>query len=183
MKVGWDVAFMLPFLVKKDCEIRRHRCREVATFDAGVDGLYDRIRDRFSFLVLKDHQFLNWRLAERPDKTYTRYVLEDDNVLKGYVALKEYQGGGRRKAHILDLQAEDEGTLHELMAAAESFAHGRDELSLWTNPRDPYSHLLREKGFEVRESQDRLIVHTNYGEKETMQEGAWWFCLADNDVY
>ena len=70
-----------------------------------------------------------------------------------------------------------------VIAAAESFAHGRDELNMWVDPQSNYYQTFLERGFYERESQDLLTIHFNDAEKETVEEGAWWSCLADNDVY
>ncbi len=183
LKVGWEVPFMLPFLVKTNCQARRHHCVEVPSFDRRVDKLVAELKERFRFLVLKDHAFLNWRLVARPDKQYTRFALESDGNLEGYVVLKHFDDKGYRKSHILDIQARSDGALRELIAAAETFAQGRDELNMWTNRGDPYRNAFLEEGFSIRERNDRLILHTNYGAREPIQQGAWWFCLADNDVY
>lgn len=183
MKVGWDVICKLPFLVKYDCQPRQHQCRQVEALDERFDDFFTRIAERFTFIVLKDHQFINWRVVDRPDKQYVKFVYEEGSILKGYVVLKHFDGQGYRKSHILDIQAETDDALHELIAASESFAQGRDELNMWTNPHNPYHRSFLEQGFVDRESQDLLIIHFNYGEKESLEEGAWWFCLADNDVY
>lgn len=183
MKVGWEVLCPLPFLVKHDCRQRSHACREVDSFDERLDQFLSRISSRFSFLVLKDHHFMNWRVVTRPDKEYTKYVCEEGSDLKGYVVLKHFDDQGYRKSHILDIQAETDDILCELLAAAESFAHGRDELNMWTNPHNPYAHSILAQGFYERESQDQLIIHFNFGERTPLREQAWWFCLADNDVY
>ncbi len=183
MKVGWEVPFMLPFLVKYGCTARSHRCKEVSGFDERFDEFFDQVRKAFSFIVLKDHLFVNWRVVNRPDQRYTKLVYEDDSELQGYIILKHFDEGSYRKSHILDIQATTDEALHELLAAAEGFAQGRDELNVWTNPRNPYQRAFLDEGFVERDSPDRLILHTNYGNREAINEGAWWFCLADNDVY
>lgn len=183
VKVGWDVMSKLPFLVRQGCQARRHRCREVQTFDQRFDAFFAKIAERFSFLVLKDHKFMNWRVAERPDREYVSLVFEEGSELKGYVVLKHFDDGAYRKSHILDIQAETDEALHELILAAETFAQSRDELNMWTNPHNPYQQGFLEQGFYEREGQDLLIIHFNCGEKEYLDETAWWFCLADNDVY
>ena len=183
LEFGWDVMCELPFLVKHNCQSKQHRCCEVEMFDERFDDLFASIAARFSFIVLKDHRFINWRVALRPDKQYTRFVYEEGSDLRGYAVLKHFDDKGYRKSHILDIHAETDDILHELVAAAESFAHGRDELNIWTNPHNPYHQSFLEQGFYERESQDRLMIHFNHGEKETVAEGAWWVCLADNDVY
>lgn len=183
VKVGWEKICDLPFLVKRDCRQVAHRCHQVERFDASLDRLVDRIQDRFNLLVLKDHRFLNWRIADRPGGRYACYVFPASTELRGYVVLKHFDDGDYRKSHILDLQAEDDETLSELLKAAESFAAGRDELNLWTNVGDPYQSAITQRGFYLRESTDQLILHQNYGIRELLREGGWWFCLADNDVY
>ncbi len=110
-------------------------------------------------------------------------VYEEGSELSGYVVLKHFDEDGYRKSHIVDIQAESEEGLLQLIAASESFSHGRDELNMWTNPHDPYRSSFLEQGLVQHESSDKLILHTNYGDKEKLQKGAWWFCLADNDVY
>ncbi len=132
---------------------------------------------------MKDHRFLNWRVVDRPDQSYAKIVCEDNGELRGYAVLKQFDENGYRKSHILDIQAESQDALLQLISAAESFSHGRDELNMWTNPHNPYQETFLEEGFVERESPDKLIFHTNYGDKESLKRGAWWFCLADNDVY
>lgn len=183
MKVGWDVMCKLPFLVKHNCTIRSHRCCQVEKFDKRFDDFFAKIAEDFSFIVLKDHRFMNWRVS-RPDQKYVKFVYEEESRMRGYVILKQFDEKGYRKSHILDIQAETRDALHELMAAAESFANGRDELNMWTNLNSPYHQIFLDYGFHPRESHDHpLIIHFNYGEKEPIKEGSWWICLADNDVY
>lgn len=186
LKVGWDEAAPLPFLVKEHDAIRprRNRCVEVDAFDPRVDALMERIRERFAFLVLKDHAFLNWRFRARPGQQYAIHQVEDGDLVRGYVVLKRFDDGDRRKAHILDLHAEDEGALAELLAAAEEHACLSHELNGWTNPLDPYREQMLAAGFVERASADRLIVYWNAGAApEPFDGGAVWFCLSDNDVY
>ncbi len=183
MAVGWQVMCPLPFLVKHHCSSRHHSCREVESFDSRMDQFHARLSERFSFIILKDHAFMNWRVAERPGRQYTRFVCEEGQELRGYVVLKQFEEQGYRKAHILDIHADSSEILRELLAAAESLAQGQDELNLWTNPHNPYANEFLACGFSERESQDLLIIHFNYGTNEAVQDGPWWFCLADNDVY
>lgn len=182
-KVGWDVLFELPFLIKYDCRKREHRCREISQFDHRFDEFFAGIAEGYSFIVLKDYRFMNWRVVERPDKKYTLFIYEDGSKIRGYIVLKHFDDHGYLKSHILDIQADGVDVLSDLIAAAENFAAGRDELNLWTNSRNPYKQSFLASGFSVKESKDLLIAHFNFGDKEPLQENSWWFCLADNDVY
>jgi hypothetical protein len=183
MKVGWDVMCHLPFLVKHNCKIQKHNCREIERFDSRLDKFNEKISNNYAFIVLKDSNFMNWRLVDRPDKQYTKFIYEEGQSLKGYIVLKHFDDQGYHKVHILDVQAESIDILNELTKAAESFAHNSNELNMWTNPHNPYHHEFIKNGFYERESTDLLIIHFNNGKREPIQDGAWWFCLADNDVY
>jgi hypothetical protein len=183
MKVGWETLFDLPFLVKLDCQIQEHECHEVKEFDRRFDQFYARIAQQFSFIVLKDHQFFNWRVVSRPDKQYTTYLYEEGGEIHGYCVLKHFDGDDYHKSHILDIHADCDEVMHDLLCAAESFAHGRDELNLWTNLRNPYKSVFLSRGYYERDSDDMVIVHYNSGKKKPIGDGTWWFCLADNDVY
>jgi hypothetical protein len=126
---------------------------------------------------------MNWRVVSRPDTEYAKFVCEEGSRLRGYVVLKHFDEMNYPRTHILDIQAETDDVLDELIAAAESFAHGRHELNMWTNPRNPYNQRFLDQGFYQRDSPDALIIHFNYGKEESVQDGPCWCCLADNDVY
>ena len=182
-KTGWEEACMLPFLVRSNPRAASNTCREVERFDARLDALLARVADRYTLMVLKDHRFLNWRVAERPDIRYTKFILEDGAKLAGYGVLKHYDAPDQRRSHILDIQADSDDALHELITAAETLADGRDELNLWTNPYDPLKGHFLARGFAERPGNDRLIIHHNFGERVPLRTDAWSFTLADNDVY
>jgi len=182
-KVGWKIMCQLPFLVRHNCKTREHRCKKIETFDRRFDAFYQKVAARFSFIIDKDHKFMNWRTAERPDKEYSLYILESGNELAGYVVLKNFTDGTVNKSHILDIHALDAEGFNQLLAASESFAVGRDELNVWSNPHNPYEAYFLDSHFTVREGQDMLIIHFNDNEERALENGPWWFCLADNDVY
>ncbi|HVQ01212.1 MAG TPA: GNAT family N-acetyltransferase [Candidatus Thermoplasmatota archaeon] len=183
MKVGWDIMCKLPFLVKKHCKTQKHGCHEITKFDESFDPFYEKISKKFSFIILKNHDFMNWRVVERPYMQYIKIVYDKGDDLQGYMILKHFDDQGYKKTHILDIHAENDDVLHELLAAAESYASKSDELNMWTNIHNPYQQYFLEQGFVEREGTDLLIIHYNYGEKTPAQPGNWWFCLADNDVY
>lgn len=183
MKVGWWVQCMLPFLVKRGPRNVPHDCGQVDRFSPDVDALIGEIRGRFDFLILKDHRYLNWRTADRPDREYALFEARTSGRLDGFMVLKHFDEGDQLRSHILELHGRTENDVRRLAAAAEDFAAGRDELNLWTNPNDPYGGTLRGCGFEVEERNDRLIMHANSGEAEMPGPGGWSFVLADNDVY
>jgi hypothetical protein len=179
IKVGWEMLCQLPELVKYRPEPREHKCLEVPFFGKEVDYLYHRLVNRFAFLNVKSAKWLNWRL-KRTGAEYTRFVVRDKEQIHGYVVLKRFGF----KAHICDLMAEDHDSLGSLLDAAENFAVGADELNTWTQNNDPWFVPLSDRGFVERPTGDKLILRTNYGQKQMPDhERPWQICRLDSDVY
>ena len=179
LKIGWEVVCDLPEMVKEHCEAKPHGCREVATFGSELDYLVRRVMTRYAFLNVKGHEWMNWRLR-RTGASYTRFVVPDKGEIRGYIILKRFGF----KAHICDLIAEDYESLSQLLDAAESFAADSDELNTWTQPNDPWQVPLADRGFVLRTTGDKLIMHTNYGEPEMPDPSRpWHVCRLDSDVY
>lgn len=187
MKAGYDLICELAFLVKENLHLQAHKCEKVERFDERFDEFFNRIKDRFSFIILKDHKFMNWRTVERPDVEYTNYIYERGRRIQAFLIVKVFELNGYRIAHIIDIQAGDREALIEVIKAAESFAAIRNcrRLNLWTNPHNPFHITFIEQGFHVyrKEPPDRLIIRFNGGKKETLEDGYWCFNLSDNDVY
>jgi len=187
MKAGYEVICDLPFLEKKNCRLRSHACNKVDRFDERFDPFFSFIAERFSFILLKDHKFMNWRTVERPDVEYTIYVYPERAPMQAFVVLKLFEYNGYRKAHIVDIQAENGSAMQEVIRAAETFAkmHATRELNLWTNPHDIYRSDFEQEDFHLYEKDppDRLIIRFNDNNKEPLEDGYWCFNLSDNDVY
>jgi hypothetical protein len=100
---------------------------------------------------------MNWRFYDRPTSPYTVYAAGLGEELHGYIVLKSWpEPDGYRKAHIMDLHAVDEFWLKQLIAAAESYAAGFDELNLWAVQGYPYLSCLEQMGFSVGHRQPLL---------------------------
>lgn len=184
MKVGWDVISPLPFLVKKEPTVKMHPCNAVNMFSSDINPFLKKIQDRFAFIPVKTHKELNWRFIMKPGANYKVFLSQQvDQEITGYIVVKQFESGGIKKGHILEMHADTDLDLRKLLAAAETYADGCCELNMWTNPKDPYRDRILELGYEERESTDRLIFHTNYGEKIMVPEGPLYFSLSDNDVY
>ena len=179
LRVGWREFVPLSFFVKTDCQMQPRRSIEVPAFDGRVDALMEKRKGIFSFLPWADAAWLEWRL-QRTGASYTRFVIEQGTGIGGYMVTKVYEKDSVRVAHVVDLQAISWGATEDLVFEAESFAarEGCRELTLWTNPRDPYAIAFEQRGFQRRESFDRVILH---GPLE-IPEGPVSFNLFANDV-
>jgi hypothetical protein len=162
---------------------RKHDCRELDRFDGEFDLFYSRLAQGLEFCLDKNAAWMNWRFCDRPGRPYTVYAMKRDGDLAGYVALKRWrEPDGYTKAHIVDLNALDEAALAELLAAAESYAAGCQELNLWAPSGYPHRAFLEARGFVARdESRQPLIAKQLQGSPLAFPGGSAGFSYADGD--
>jgi GNAT superfamily N-acetyltransferase len=184
LKAGWRILTALPKLVKEHPKAHASGCCSVEKFAPSIDDFLARMYERYTFAVVKNHRWLNWRYADRPDRYYRLLVLERANQIHGYAVVKHFDDGDIRKSHICDMLADDDSALANLLSAAEDLASGRDRLDLWTNPRDPNREKMLALGYiEEPSTGDCLIMHTNYGAEVGVPEGPVTFAFGDNDAW
>jgi hypothetical protein len=139
-----------------------HDCEELERFPEGFDSFYKQVTSGWAFCVEKTAAWANWRFRERPDAPYTVYAVRDAGNLAGYVVLKRWQDpDGYRKVHILEIQALGDAALARLIAAAESYAAGCNELNLWAIRGYPYRSALQAAGFQSSHRQPLLARTLN----------------------
>ncbi len=134
-----------------------HTCEELKTFPDEFDRFYARISKGLSFCVEKTTAWMNWRFCRRPGSPYTVYASWTNKEFAGYIVLKRWrEPNGYRKVHIIDFHAMNEEALSKLIAAAECFAAGSDELNVWAVRGDPYRACLEAMGFAASHRQPLL---------------------------
>lgn len=179
----WTDLAMLDCLYKRPSAAREHGCRELTLFDGRFERFYASVSRNMSFALEKSANWMNWRFLNRPGAPYTAYALEDGQEMAGYVVLKRWQdSNGYRKAHILDLHGRDQEALSHLLAAAESYAAGSDELNLWAIPGYPYRNFLESLGFAPRmEARQPMIVRGFNGSGLKLPAGPCCLSYGDGD--
>lgn len=161
---------------------RPHACHELKIFTDQFDEFYARVSQNLSFCVQKTAAWVNWRFFERPGSLYTVYATGREGQLGGYVVLKRWrEPDGYRKAHILDLHALDADALSELIAAAECYAAGSDELNLWAIAGYRYRSHLESLGFSPVFRQP-LIVRSYSGPSPPYPGGLCCLSYGDGDT-
>jgi hypothetical protein len=67
--------------------MRRDRGKVVHlnSFDDRADRMWERARRPANAMIIRDHQYLNWRYCRRPDATYSLYGIERGSELDGFL--------------------------------------------------------------------------------------------------
>jgi len=89
-------------------------------FDDRADRLWERGRRSDRAMVIRDHQYLNWRYSQRPDATYTLYGVDRGSELDGFLVARTITYQEMRWGYVIDfLTPENErGVLTSLLDAA-----------------------------------------------------------------
>jgi hypothetical protein len=176
---GW-----LDCLRKLKPSAQTHACREIDRFTSAFNPLYERVSSSLSFCVEKDEAWMNWRFCHRPGSPYKVFAVGESDRLDGYVVLKSWQDReGYRKAHILDLHAINDHSLSQLVAAAETYADGYDELNLWAVQGYCYRSALEARGFAPNAAAKQPLIARRYdGSKPVYPSGACSLMYGDGDT-
>jgi hypothetical protein len=178
----WVDFGFLDCLRKLSPSARPHNCREIDGFSEEFDRFYDRVSQPLSFCLAKNAAWMNWRFCGRPGSPYTISIIRDGEELAGYVVLKRWQEpDGYRKAHIVDLHAVDSGALTHLLAAAESYAGGCEELNLWAVRGYVYRGSLEAMGFQPGRDRQPLIARMLDASSVSFPDGCTSLAYGDGD--
>jgi GNAT superfamily N-acetyltransferase len=119
----------------------------VSEFDERVDSLWAAASRSFSFAVVRDRAWLNYRYANSRAGRFTIVIAQEAGSLLGYVVLTEARG----KGFIADLLASPDrpdATAALLLAARTHFAsRGVGHIRSWLNERHPYRQGYLDYGF------------------------------------
>lgn len=178
----WRDFGYLDCLARMSPEVRAHNCSPVESFCEASFGVFFREAARpLDFYLEKSAAWMNWRYFGRPHNPYSVYTYSPGGVLRGYVALKRWQDpDGYRKAHIIDLHALDEEAFDQLLAGAESYAQGCNELNVWAVQQYRYRPCFEKAGFQPRGRQP-VIARSREGFDGGFPQGPASLAYADAD--
>jgi L-amino acid N-acyltransferase YncA len=178
----WVDFGFLELIRKLEPTARPHACRECSQFAPSFDRFYERVSREAAFCLEKDHVWMNWRFLQRPGAPYTVYITEEGGELTGYVVLKRWrEPDGYKKVHVMDLHALDDESLARLLAAADTYADGSDELNLWAVQGYPYRGALEGHGLTSAARQP-LIARSYDGSTQRYPGGACFLSYGDGDT-
>ena len=126
------------------------RVRQVASFDEQIDHLWSRwMQTRHCVTVVRSQQYLTWRFVNNPNARYTRWVVEKDDCLSGYLITSAHQRDGYREGYIVDVLVESEEALDALLLASiDALKQDKvDVVTVWSIPNNPH-HVLYERAFQ-----------------------------------
>lgn len=126
--------------------------REVPYFDHRIDSLWDKAKERYEIMLVRNQQFLNWRYAYKPEDPHTILIAEQGHDILGYIVLNVKRLQDATVGFVMDFLAL-EGSIDALLvkAALRYLLSQEVDYALCRVLReDPVSATLRRYGFWER---------------------------------
>lgn len=96
---------------------------ESQVFDDRFDRLWQRARQEYPVIVVRDQRYLQWRFAARPDAHYQTFVATRAGELLGYLVLRCLEKAGARWGYVVDFLMVERSTaiFSQLVAHAVAY--------------------------------------------------------------
>jgi len=126
---------------------------KIERFDRQVNRLWDKAKNDFKVIVIRNSAFLNWRYLDRPNVPYYAFGAFNGDILEGYCVLKIYQDENVLRGHFIDLFTQDGNSdcgRFLVENGLRYFNNKRvDEVTLWMQGSPFFENILKEFGFQV----------------------------------
>jgi GNAT superfamily N-acetyltransferase len=95
---------------------------EAEAFDDRIDQLWDRARNDYPVIAVRNRRYLNWRFVSRPDASYRYLFAFRANEIVGYLVFRLADRDGMRCGYVVDYLVENQSTalFSSLLTEAEA---------------------------------------------------------------
>jgi hypothetical protein len=158
-------------------------------FDESFTSLWERLRNKFAFVVRRDANYLNWKYIQAPHVRYVVAALMRDEGAAGYVVYRHLQEPRGRVTLLVDFLADpgDTSGILTLLRWLDREARAADSDKIRTFAvNEPFRKLLRQSGYyQRRKAGIEFVAKINavdvpgnyYTERDT-----WHVTLGDSDL-
>lgn len=193
IRIGWESFFDVGFLkfnnLEKNIKLsKKYTFTKVNKFNKELDSCIDRFNGNFSINVLKNSEFLNWRL-NKPNNNYICYLMKKNEELQGYLILKDYKQNNEKRLHLVDYNFINIEALNEIVKfSIKFFQNGNfDFLNTWIVKHSLYEKIFLQQYFvEQPEFPIYPVILFQKGSSfdfENINKERAFFTLFDNDVF
>ncbi len=94
------------------------RIERAERFDSGVDRLWEKVRETYGILGVRNERYLNWRYVEKPGNRYHRLIALRGGETVGFAVLKVAPDGDVLVGYIVDLISLPEPEVEDALVCA-----------------------------------------------------------------
>lgn len=161
--------------------------RPVERYGEDVDALFESLKPSLGLALIRDARYLNWRYADRPDRTYTLYECRErgSGALRGICVYTVADFVRPNTGYLVDwlAAADDEAATTSMVATLEGRARADGVgilASVW-NHGDPRFLLFQRLGFLVRGTPYFLVL-ASFKYDTMYYRDQWYFTMGDSDL-
>ena len=173
LKVGWSSPSKLVYFAREPARgvAIPSGVKEIERFDERFDKLGERFYRGVRFGLIKNADFLNFRIFRKPGVRYAVYApWGPAGEPEGYIVLKKFHDPEQRisKCHVIDIVALDYATFSSLMDCAESRYGDCAEINVLQPDGSVYEAFLMQRGFGRGSSynQDENLIFFDAGKSK-----------------
>lgn len=161
--------------------------RVVERYGADVDALFDAVRSDMGLALWRDHRYLNWRYADRPDADYVLFECRErqSDRLRGVCVYRVADFLHPNTGFFVDwlAPADDQEATVSMIGALERRAaeDGADVLAGVLSQVDPRFLTFQRAGFLLRGT-PYFIVLASFKYDTIYYRDQWYFTMGDADL-
>lgn len=183
----WDFVFKDLPTPPDRAEPAELETREVERYGPEVDALFESVKPTMELALVRDASYLNWRYADRPDKSYLLLECRErgSGALRG-VAVSTISDFIRPNTTFLVdwlAPADDHDATESMLAALERRAYADGTgivVSIW-NHVDPRFLHIQQRGYLVRGTPYFLVLASFKYDTQYYRDH-WYFTMGDSDL-
>jgi hypothetical protein len=159
------------------------RVVETRTIGPEFDALWERQKDRYPLIGVRDAKYLRWRFLEKPECEYTLLTTPDGNGgITGYMVLRVKPVDDSTVGHVIDYLCDDMESFDSLLTEGlKRFVGRRVDFAICLTPpgSEFEQRLTRHHGFARKSFTHRIpLVYQDFSpeiDEATVKDPANWY--------
>ncbi len=91
------------FNIKKYERSDSYQIKQITSFDKKYDIFWDKIKEDYKFISIKNSSFLNWRYSDKRGGNNHIYEIVENGAVLGFAVLEVRDRGGYKSGYVLEL--------------------------------------------------------------------------------
>lgn len=157
---------------------------EVTRFNHEFDELWERVKDDYGILIVKNSAYLNWKYFDSPTKARQVLALRKEGVLEGFAVIEK----GSVFGHIVDiLSVRNTAVINILLTEISKYflSVGIQAISFVALEDHFTTDMIKKFGFRLRKEKNAFMAHINSKSVDKDYVGNpsnWEITIGDCDV-
>lgn len=186
-----SLGFKILIYTKYKSNLKGVKIRKVDSFDERFNLFWEKIKEQYNIIVVRDQKYLNWRYS-KPGFNYQIFVAESGNDVVGYAVTGIKKNAEETVGNIVDIVVDNTYGVDSALikrALLDLSSRKVDYALCWMLPDRGIYTILRSFGFteiEAFPAVNIVYVVFNFEEVDEMyikETKNWYLTMADSDTF